>query len=179
MPIATPLVDHGNNAATSTAMRSTLRIRATGSCRAESISENIEPIEFILPPSRSAAVIAVSPAGPQRVPLPGRQHHAAGNADAEHVHPSLVEIEDVRVEQRGEDVLYDDQQSDPGDEPFATKQQQVHQPHRVQQDDPDDTPLHRNVQCLVVWIGDYLIRGLLVWSRPARTARASSPFRGR
>ena len=28
MPIATPLVDHGNNAATRTAMRSTLRIRA-------------------------------------------------------------------------------------------------------------------------------------------------------
>ena len=43
----TPLVDHGSNAATRTAMRSTFSMRADGSCRAEAMTDNIEPIEFI------------------------------------------------------------------------------------------------------------------------------------
>src|ERR1700722_20890225 len=29
------------------------------------------------------------------------QHHAAGDADAQHVHPSLVEIEQMRIERGG------------------------------------------------------------------------------
>ena len=33
-------------------------------------------------------------------------HHAAGNADAEHIHPPLVEIEQMRIEQRGDDILH-------------------------------------------------------------------------
>ena len=81
------------------------------------------------------------------------------NPDAQHVHPSLMKIEQVRVEQRGEDILHHDQQSDPGDETLAAKQQQMHQPHRVQQDDPDHTPLHRDIQRLVVWIANDLAGG--------------------
>jgi hypothetical protein len=47
VPMPTPLVDHGSNNATSTAMRSTLSMRANGSCRAEAMTDSIEPIEFI------------------------------------------------------------------------------------------------------------------------------------
>ena len=47
MPMPTPLVDHGSNNATNTAMRSTLSMRANGSCRAEAMTDSIEPIEFI------------------------------------------------------------------------------------------------------------------------------------
>ncbi len=47
MPMPTPLVDHGSNTATRTAMRSTFSMRANGSCRAEAMTDNIEPIEFI------------------------------------------------------------------------------------------------------------------------------------
>src|SRR5579862_3301222 len=51
------------------------------------------------------------------------QHHAACDADTEHIHPALVEIEDVGVEQRREDVLHHDQEPDPVAEPLAAKQQ--------------------------------------------------------
>ena len=37
------------------------------------------------------------------------QHHPAGDTDAQHVHPAFVEIEHMRIEQRGKDILYDDQ----------------------------------------------------------------------
>ena len=47
MPMPTPLVDHGSNTATRTAMRSTFSMRANGSCRADAMTDNSEPIEFI------------------------------------------------------------------------------------------------------------------------------------
>ena len=56
-------------------------------------------------------------------------------------------------------------QSDPGDQPLAAKQQQMRQPHRVKQDDPDNTPLHRDVQRLVVWISDDLTAGAVGLAR--------------
>jgi len=47
MPMPTPLVDQGSNAATRTATRSTLSMRAKGSCRADAMTDSIEPIELI------------------------------------------------------------------------------------------------------------------------------------
>ena len=141
-------------AASRTAMRSTLRTRAARSCRAESIDDNIEASDAcrlahaIRRRHRDTAWVAGS------LRCLRRQRHAAGYPDTQHVHPPFMKIEQVRVEQRGEHVLHHDEQSDPGDEALAAEQQQMHQPHRVQQDDPDRSPLHRDVQGLVVRIAD-------------------------
>ena len=98
-----------------------------------------------------------------------------------YIHPSWKST-DVRVEQRGEDILHDDQQSDPGHQTLAAEQQQMHQPHRIEQDDRRRCPIERRRSS--VWLC-----GLpMTWpwrdhawrrSRPARTVRASSRFRGR
>ena len=86
--------------------------------------------------------------------LVGPDHHAAGNADTDDVHPALVEVEQVGVEQRGEDVLNHDQKADPVCEPVAAKQQQMHEPQCIEHDDPDAAPLYSHVQGLVVRIVD-------------------------
>ena len=168
----TPLVDHGSNTATRTAMRSTFSMRANGSCRAEAMTDNIEPIEFI-----SLRCVIHPHHAPRpfraRVALPGRERHAAGNADAEHVHPSFVEIEDVRVEQRGEDILHDDQQSDPGDEPSPRNSSRCTSHIAYSTTIPTMPHCTATFKGLVVRIADDLSRGVL--SRPSVAARSNSP----
>jgi hypothetical protein len=68
------------------------------------------------------------------------------------LHPSLVKIEQVRIEQRTEQILDHDKQSNPVCESISTKQKQVGQPHRVQHDDPGNAPLDCYVECLIVRI---------------------------
>src|ERR1700686_1795656 len=94
-----------------------------------------------------------------RPPRARPKHHAARDAHAQHVNPSLIEIEDVRIEQRGENILHHDHQPDPGCETFAPEQQQMQKPHRVKRDDADRTPLDRNVQGLIVRICDHIAAG--------------------
>src|SRR5882672_6829309 len=56
---------------------------------------------------------------------------SAGNAHAQHIHPAFVEIEYVRIEQRGENILHHHHQSDPYCQAVAAEQQQMLQPHRI------------------------------------------------
>src|ERR1700688_3459259 len=93
-------------------------------------------------------------------PTRGRPtHQAARDAHAHHVNPSLIEIEDVRIEQRGENILHHDHQSDPGCETLAPEQQQMQKPNRIKHDDADRTPLDRDVQGLSVRICNHVAAG--------------------
>ena len=92
--------------------------------------------------------------GPTFVTSPRAQRHAARHPDAEHIDPAFVKIEQMRIQQRGEDILHDDHQPDPDRQTVAAKQQQMDQPHRIERDDTDHAPLHRHVQGLIVRIGD-------------------------
>ena len=58
------------------------------------------------------------------------QDDAAGDTDAEDVDPALDEVEKMRIEQRTDDVLHDDDKTDPRDQTAAAEQQQVRDPHR-------------------------------------------------
>jgi hypothetical protein len=55
----------------------------------------------------------------------GPYGHSACDTYAEDVHPSLVEIEQVRIEKRREYVLHDNQQPDPSHQTAAPKHQQI------------------------------------------------------
>ena len=58
------------------------------------------------------------------------ERHAAGNADTQHIDPALLEIEQMRIDQRTENILRDDHQPDPGRQASAAEQQQMRDPHR-------------------------------------------------
>jgi hypothetical protein len=62
--------------------------------------------------------------------------HATGDADAQHVHPALVKIEQMRIQDRAHDILDHDDEPDPRREAGVTKQQEVGAPHRIE----DGTP---------------------------------------
>src|SRR5262249_47126221 len=53
------------------------------------------------------------------------QHHTAGEADAEDIKPALTEVEQVRIEQRGHDVIGHDQEPEPRDQRAVAKQSEV------------------------------------------------------
>ena len=55
---------------------------------------------------RARRLTAVEAVIGRRVDRVARQRHAAGDADAQHIDPALVEIEQMRIEQRGEDILH-------------------------------------------------------------------------
>ena len=84
------------------------------------------------------------------------QHHAAGHADAENVHPALVKIEQMRIEQRCDDILRHDQKADPARQGVAAEQSQMNSPKRKQRSNADDAPLHGDIEGLIVWIADDL-----------------------
>ena len=67
----------------------------------------------------------------------------------------------MRVEQRGEDILHHDQETDPVGEPVASEEEQVQEPHCVKHYNTDTAPLHRDVECLVVGISNHLAAGLV------------------
>ena len=87
---------------------------------------------------------------------PTTKRHAAGDADAEHVDPALVKIEQMRVEGRTDEVLHDDDMPGPGHQSFATKQQEMAEPHSVQHDGAEQPPLHQDIEGLIVRVADYL-----------------------
>jgi len=111
-------------------------------------------------------------------------YHSTGDAHAEDVHPSLVKIEQVRIEQRGKDVLHDHHEADPRRQPLAAKKPQVLPPHRIEHDYPKHAPLDRDVQCLIMWIADDLAAGQNTWTgrglleKSARRSGAMSGDRG-
>src|ERR1035437_5845 len=85
---------------------------------------------------------------------PRPEGHSTRDTHAQDIHPSLVEIEQMRIEQRREEILHHDQQSDPRNQTVAPKHQQMKPPHRIQHDDPDQAPLDRDIQRLVMGVPD-------------------------
>src|ERR1700730_967996 len=69
------------------------------------------------------------------------QHGATDDADAEHIEPALAEIEQMRIDQRGQKILHDDDGADPGHQSGAAKQQNMGGPHRQQHRGAEDTEL--------------------------------------
>ena len=65
--------------------------------------------------------------------------------------------------------------------PVAAEQEQVQEPHRVQHNDADNAPLHRDVERLVVRIADHLAAGLIgaVRGDALKQASRGDPCRGR
>jgi len=80
------------------------------------------------------------------------QHGAADDADAEHIEPALAEIEQMRIDQRGQKILHDDDGADPGHQSGAAKQQNMGGPHRQQHRGAEDTELDRHGENLAVRI---------------------------
>src|SRR5215469_9780400 len=78
------------------------------------------------------------------------QHHTAGEADAEHIEPTLTEVEQVRVEQRGHDVVGHDQKPEPRDQRIVTKQSEMGEPHRDERGGADEAELDHHRQDLAV-----------------------------
>src|SRR6202011_5464255 len=88
------------------------------------------------------------------------QERAAQDADAEHVEPALIEIEQMRIEQRRDDILRDHDQAAPGHEPLRAKEQrQVRDPHGVHDDDADEPELDCDRQRLLMRVLRYDRRG--------------------
>src|SRR4051812_47476316 len=80
------------------------------------------------------------------------QHHPAEHADAENVDPARAEVEELRVEQRGDDVLDDHAGSDPGGHSFAAEQEQMSDPHGPKYAGAQEAELDRDRQRLIVRI---------------------------
>src|SRR6516164_6426038 len=78
------------------------------------------------------------------------QHHTTGEADAEHIEPALTEVEQVRVEQRGHDVVGHDQKPEPRDQRIVTKQSEMGEPHRDERGGADEAELDHHRQDLAV-----------------------------
>src|SRR6516225_5055833 len=106
------------------------------------------------------------------------QHHTAGEADAEDIKPALTEVEQVRVEQRGHDVVGHDQEPEPRDQRAVAKQSEVSEPHRDERNSADDTELDHHRQDLAMRVrGDQRGIGLSRhiapeqrWDRPRAMA---------
>src|ERR1700733_2183145 len=100
------------------------------------------------------------------------QDHTANNADAEHIEPTVHEIEQVRAHQRRDSVLDHDDSTDPGGEARYAKQKIVCNPHRQQHDRADQAQLDRHRENLAVRIdGGYS-------GRPRLTDRRAAEFAG-
>ena len=79
----------------------------------------------------------------------------------------MEEIEQVRVEQRRDDVLQDDRCADPCDRSRTAKQSKVRRPHRGQDGCAENPELDKNAEDLIVriagdWCGSIALRGLPV-----------------
>ena len=101
------------------------------------------------------------------------EHHAAGDADADHVDPALHEIEQMGVEQRTNDILHHDDEADPRHQAGAAKQQEMGNPHRPQHERTDEAKLDGDREGLVMRIG-----GRRRWLRRylPTAARSNSPW---
>ena len=60
----------------------------------------------------------------------------------------------MRIQQRTDDILNNDNQPDPRREAGFTEQQEMKIPHRIEHDASKHAPLQGNVQGLIVRIGD-------------------------
>src|SRR6185437_5377812 len=109
------------------------------------------PAAETFPPSQYRAL--------DRRATPLLERGAAGDADAEDVEPALAEIEQMRVEQRRDDVLHDDDHADPGDKPAAAEQHQVRRPHRQQYRRAEKAKLDGDGENLIVRIDRRLAGG--------------------
>src|SRR6202048_1639914 len=79
------------------------------------------------------------------------QERAAQDADAEHVERTLIEIEQMRMEQRRDDILRDHDQAAPAHDPLRAKEQrQVRDPHGVHDSDTEQPELHCDRQRLLM-----------------------------
>src|SRR6516165_6884671 len=78
------------------------------------------------------------------------QHHTAGEADAEHIEPALTEVEQVRVEQRGHNVVGHDQEPEPRNQRAVAKQSEMGEPHRDEHNGADEAELDHHRQELAV-----------------------------
>src|SRR5215472_960253 len=89
-----------------------------------------------------------------------------------------MKIEEMRVEQRGKDVLHHHEQADPVRKPLAAKHQEMQKPHRIEHDDADNPPLDCNIQGLIMRIANDLRSGISGGTRsslleePASRSRA-------
>src|ERR1035437_1403205 len=86
------------------------------------------------------------------------KHHPARDTDAHHIYPARHKVEKMGVEQGTNYVLHHSEQSDPCSKPIAAKHQEMHEPHGIEDRASHQTPLNRNVQRLVVWVADSLLR---------------------
>src|SRR5436190_2227813 len=72
--------------------------------------------------------------------------------NANDIAPALGKIEQVRVEQRADDVLGYDDQSNPRGQSITTKQKKMRYPHGEQRHSPHEAQLNCNAECLIVRI---------------------------
>src|SRR5690349_20807430 len=82
------------------------------------------------------------------------QHRYAGDADPQYVYPAGDEIDQMRVEQRCQHILRDDEEPDPGHQALTAEQRKMRKPHGVEDDDADGSPLNGESKRLVVRIAD-------------------------
>src|SRR5690349_2213841 len=76
--------------------------------RSVATAEALVPGEFVSP--RSGLLVPGLHSAGQALRARG---HAARDTDAQHVYPPFVEIEQMRIEQRADEVLHHDHQADP------------------------------------------------------------------
>src|SRR5207248_1933122 len=79
---------------------------------------------------------------------------AASDAHAEDVHPPLVKIKKVGVDQTAQDILRYDNQANPVGEGFTQEEQDMSTPHCEQQDSAYKSPLDGHIEGLVVGIAN-------------------------
>src|SRR5215216_6385783 len=80
--------------------------------------------------------------------------HTARDTNAQHVYPPFVEVEQVGIEQRADEILNHDHQADPRRKKGSAKQLQMKVPHCIEDEAPEQAPLDGDVKCLVVRIAD-------------------------
>ena len=85
------------------------------------------------------------------------QNHSAGDADAKNIKPALAEIEQMRVEEGGHDVVAHHEQAEPRGQRNAAEQGEMGQPHRQQHKDAGKAELDQLTQKIVA-------AGLASWS---------------
>src|SRR5271166_2914796 len=73
--------------------------------------------------------------------IPVMQHRSTDDTHTEHVEPPLSKIEKMGVEQAGDYVLHDDDETKPGDQRLLAKQREMRGPHGEQNDAADDAEL--------------------------------------
>ncbi|MGB8629318.1 MAG: hypothetical protein WCD69_08010, partial [Xanthobacteraceae bacterium] len=80
------------------------------------------------------------------------QRHSTKHSNAKNIKPSIVEIEQVRVGYRRDNIFAHCHQTQPRDRTFAAEQGEVRKPHRPQHDRAKEPKLNGDRKSLIVRI---------------------------